>query len=117
MKCQFFRLLFKCTGRESNPYALRRRNLKTSEAEAALTIPQDSASSANGYAPDETRSGRLLPRDAAACEPDAVDTALATALTAAAIAGRFDIVAQLDEELEARRLARSNEAAPDRTTP
>jgi len=46
-----------------------------------------------------------------------VDTALATALTAAAIAGRFDIVAQLAEELEARRLARSNEAAPDRTTP
>lgn len=38
---------------------------------------------------------------------DAVEEALAAALTAAATAGRFDVVAQLARELEARRLARS----------
>ena len=38
---------------------------------------------------------------------DVVESALASALTAAATAGRFDVVAQLAKELEARRLARS----------
>ncbi len=38
---------------------------------------------------------------------DSVDAALAKALDAAASAGRFDVVAQLAKELEARRLARS----------
>ena len=38
---------------------------------------------------------------------DAVEVALAAALTKAAAAGRFDVVAQLARELEARRLARS----------
>lgn len=37
-----------------------------------------------------------------------VDAALALALTKAAEAGRFDVVAQLARELEARRLAGSN---------
>jgi hypothetical protein len=36
-----------------------------------------------------------------------IDTALAFALTEAAKAGRFDVVAQLAKELEARRLASS----------
>jgi hypothetical protein len=36
-----------------------------------------------------------------------VETALSKALDAAATAGRFDVVAQLAKELEARRLARS----------
>jgi hypothetical protein len=35
-----------------------------------------------------------------------VEAALARALDAAAAAGRFDVVAQLARELEARRLAR-----------
>ena len=38
---------------------------------------------------------------------DAVEEALTGALTEAAKAGRFDVVAQLAKELEARRLARS----------
>ena len=38
--------------------------------------------------------------------PDPVEAALADALTKAASAGRFDVVAQLAKELEARRLAR-----------
>lgn len=38
---------------------------------------------------------------------DAVENALATALTAAATAGRYDVVATLARELEARRLARA----------
>jgi hypothetical protein len=37
---------------------------------------------------------------------DAVEAALATALERATAAGRFDVVAQLARELEARRLAR-----------
>jgi hypothetical protein len=41
-----------------------------------------------------------------------VESALAVALTEAARAGRFDVVAQLARELEARRLARSNVAGP-----
>jgi len=36
---------------------------------------------------------------------DAVEVALAAALTKAAVAGRFDVVAQLARELEARRKA------------
>jgi hypothetical protein len=39
--------------------------------------------------------------------PDPVEAALARALDAAAAAGRFDVVAQLAKELEARRLAAS----------
>ena len=38
---------------------------------------------------------------------DPVEAALAGALTEAAKAGRFDVVAQLAGELQARRLARS----------
>jgi len=37
---------------------------------------------------------------------DGVEAALTSALGAAATAGRFDVVAQLARELEARRLAR-----------
>jgi hypothetical protein len=46
---------------------------------------------------------------------DAVEAALAKALTAASAAGRFDVVAQLARELEARRTARAgNVVAFDR---
>ena len=40
-------------------------------------------------------------------QPDAVDAMLAKALGEAAAAGRFDVVAQLAKELEARSLARA----------
>lgn len=43
--------------------------------------------------------------DAKLDAPDAVEAALADALTKAAVAGRFDVVAQLARELETRRLA------------
>jgi hypothetical protein len=39
--------------------------------------------------------------------PDRIELALAKALEAAAEAGRFDVVAQLAKELEARRVGRS----------
>lgn len=42
---------------------------------------------------------------------DAVAAALALALTEAAKAGRFDVVAQLAKEIEARRLVGSNVVA------
>jgi hypothetical protein len=38
---------------------------------------------------------------------DAVEAALAAAMSAATAAGRFDVVAQLARELEARRCARA----------
>ena len=67
---------------------------------------QDSASSANGTAPDGEPSFDLLPRSAAAGAVDPVDVALARALADASAAGRFDVVLQLAKELEARRLER-----------
>lgn len=39
---------------------------------------------------------------------DSVEVALATALTEAATAGRFDVVAQLAREIDARRTSRSS---------
>ena len=42
---------------------------------------------------------------------DAVEAALAIALVEAATAGRFDVVAQVARELEARRLARGGNVA------
>jgi len=50
---------------------------------------------------------------------NAIEGALADALMKAAAAGRFDIVEQLARELEARRLARANDARPkaERTGP
>ncbi len=48
-------------------------------------------------------SGELLPRSAAPSDP--IEQALTKALTEASAAGRFDVVAQLARELEARRLA------------
>jgi hypothetical protein len=41
-------------------------------------------------------------------DDDPVEVALADALTKAAAAGRYDVVARLAGELEARRTARSN---------
>lgn len=42
---------------------------------------------------------------------DAVEEALTVALQAAAIGGRFDVVAQLASELQARRIAREAASA------
>jgi hypothetical protein len=88
-----------------NPYASRRRNLKPGEDDVAGTIPRDSASSESESARDEARSDSVLPRSAATWEADPVEAALAKALTDASGAGRFDVVIQIVNELEARRLA------------
>ena len=96
----------KCTGRELNPYALRRRNLKTEEDDALGKIVDDSAPSESEIAQDKARSDRVLPRCAARWEPDPVEVALAKALTDASAAERFEIVILLVKELEARRVAR-----------
>ncbi len=53
---------------------------------------------------DRDRSDTSPPLAAAS---DAVDEALAKAITAAVEAGRFDVVAQLARDLEARRVARA----------
>ncbi|MBX3200625.1 MAG: hypothetical protein KF850_05395 [Labilithrix sp.] len=45
-------------------------------------------------------------------DSDALERAIAKALEAAAAAGRFDVVAQLARELEARRLASSSNVVP-----
>jgi hypothetical protein len=45
-------------------------------------------------------------------EPDAVEAALAGALKGATDAGRWDVVAQLARELEARRTARAGNVVP-----
>jgi hypothetical protein len=71
----------------------------TDRALACFTVSQ------NDSPPNVTAENDLGPALAAASK---VDVALAEALSHAAAAGRFDIVAQLAHELEARRLARSN---------
>jgi hypothetical protein len=86
---------------------LRRRNLKPGESDAVHTIPQDSATSVSQSAEDVARSDDVLPRSAAAWDPDPVEAALARALDRGSEAGRFDVVAQLARELEARRLGRA----------
>ena len=105
-------MAFSCTGRESNPYALRRRNLKTGESEASCATARDSAGSEDQRARDEAQSEAVLPRFAAAREPDQVEVALARALTDASAAGRFDVVIQLAKELEGRRLAHLSRVIP-----
>ena len=56
--------------------------------------------------PDSVRDAGVMgqPRG----NEDAIEIALANALTEAAAAGRFDVVGQLAKELESRRLARAS---------
>jgi hypothetical protein len=91
----------------STLHASRRRNLKPTGDEASVTIPQDSTTSENSEAEEGVASCDVLPRSAAASEPNAVEMALARALTEASAAGRFDVVVQLARELEARRVAKA----------
>lgn len=48
------------------------------------------------------------PADSIGVPSDPIETALATAIVEATRAGRFEVVAQLARELEARRAARAN---------
>lgn len=66
----------------------------------------------------ESTEERAEPADASRYVPengparDVVEEALARALEGATQAGRFDVVAQLARELEARRLARAGNVVP-----
>jgi hypothetical protein len=63
---------------------------------------------------EDTTQGDPKQREVSALSPggDAVEAALAGALARAAEAGRFDVVAQLAKELQARRLARAGNVVP-----
>jgi hypothetical protein len=56
---------------------------------------------------DERETHRLADPSERVASGDAGEAALANALAAAASAGRFDVVAQLARDLEARRQARA----------
>jgi hypothetical protein len=96
----------KRTGRESNPYASRRRNLKPGWRPRILWGSRKQAPAAIRVGP---KCGVLAPAwgnpDARGTGEDQVEAALARALDRASEAGRFDVVAQLARELEALRLA------------
>jgi hypothetical protein len=77
----------------------------------------DARASAPEFAPsegetsqDSAESRNALPRQAAASDP--VEAALAKALEEAATAKRWDVVAHIAGELEARRLARAGNVVP-----
>jgi hypothetical protein len=63
---------------------------------------------------EEATEGDAKQREVSALSPDgdAVEEALAGALARAAEARRFDVVAQLAKELEARRLANAGNVVP-----
>jgi hypothetical protein len=63
---------------------------------------------------EEATKGDAKQREVSALSPggDAVEAALAEALARAADARRFDVVAELAKELEARRLARAGNVVP-----
>lgn len=67
-------------------------------------IPLENRDDGDSRSPEMARLGALPGQSTG---HSTVDDALARALDAAAAAGRFDVVAQLAKELEARRLARS----------
>ena len=82
-----------------NPYASRRRNLKPQGPETVA----DSSDNTDAPEDEGDRSSPVPTRFPDTTDP--VETALAGALTEASRAGRFDVVALLARELEARRLA------------
>jgi len=93
-------------GRGVEPLRLAAAEPKADLGEATAVDPQDSAGFASGSAGGEGREEGSPPRSAAA-SMDAIEAALADALAGATEAGRWDVVAQLARELEARRLARA----------
>jgi hypothetical protein len=76
---------------------------------------EDSRSTEKTSPPSNPQSPQVAPQDGVAGQSggnrealNAVELALADAITRASAAGRFDVVAQLAREIEARRLASSN---------
>jgi hypothetical protein len=88
-----------------NPHALRRRNLK-----AESSCMEDATSRKDEDAIGEERRAEHALGATGGNEvplPDAVEIALADALTRASAAAQWDVVARLAGELEARRKARA----------
>ena len=88
--------------------------MKTPKTEAIPSSVRD-IPEVSSPTPAEPEGGNsLMPGrlDAGLDAPDAVEAALAKALGEAAAAGRFDVVAQLARELEARRMARMANVVP-----
>jgi hypothetical protein len=88
--------------------------LKTGpEEEESAAVTRVSAEGSDGGWSERARDSEPVaesssPLGAGEAEPDeGIEAALAQALLQAAAAGRFDVVAQLARELEARRLARA----------
>jgi hypothetical protein len=89
------------------------RSSEPAQTDAENSGSADSSSSPNSREPEPKSAS---PRDAVASVAtaeqsiDPVEAALASALSAAAAAGRFDVVSRLADELAARRVARTAEA-------
>ena len=75
------------------------------------TSSRPSAYTCDGGCDEEAENPRIADRSKHLANVDAIEAALASALAAAAAAGRFDVVAQLVREIEARRLARASHVA------
>jgi hypothetical protein len=84
--------------RDSNPVKMSVPSVAERGEKPVAEAPEDDAERPAVSAPHPSGG---------APERDAVEAALASALAQAATAGRFDVVAQLARELEARRLARA----------
>src|SRR5580698_6990385 len=95
----------KCTGGESNPYALRRRNLKPNEDDGLGAIPQDSAASEDDHARDDAGSYAMPPRSAAAIEPS--DAEIERGILDALAKGLDGVAQTLSVQLRERQGARA----------
>jgi hypothetical protein len=94
------------------PVAFTTAVFKTAALDHSATPPKDEdVAGIAGSNQGASSAAVSVPRErgalAGALALDPVETALAAALTAAAAAGRFDVVAQLAKGLEARRLPHS----------
>jgi len=82
---------------------LRSKDFKGGQRSGESARSENLASESNEIAPVDRLSGQSVGIPSG---PDAVELALADALTKAATAGRWDVVARLAAELETRRKAR-----------
>jgi hypothetical protein len=72
------------------------------------TRSRPSACTCDGGCDEGTENPRIADRSKQLANVDEIEAALASALAAAAAAGRFDVVAQLVREIEARRLTHAD---------
>jgi hypothetical protein len=85
--------------------------LKTRDDVPSRVLPSETHPTEDDSTPLDT-SNHATTRDADDSIDDSIEGSLAIALTEAAKAGRFDVVAQIAKELEARRLAQSQNVVP-----